>query len=57
VPTQADLIIEAISEDVDAKRDFFAGVVRNAPDDTVVASNTSYLNIFDLAPAGPSNGA
>jgi 3-hydroxybutyryl-CoA dehydrogenase len=52
VPTQADLIIEAISEDVDAKRDFFAGVARNAPDDTVVASNTSYLNIFDLAPAG-----
>lgn len=46
----ADLIIETISEDLDAKRTFYADVARRAPNDTVVASNTSYLNVFDLAP-------
>lgn len=51
-PTDADLIIEAISETVDAKRAFFADVVRNCSADSVVASNTSYLNVFDLAPPG-----
>jgi 3-hydroxybutyryl-CoA dehydrogenase len=47
----ADLILETISEDVDAKRDFLADVARRCPPDAVVASNTSYLNVFDLAPA------
>lgn len=49
-PAQADLIIEAISEDVEAKRSFYADVARSTPDDAVVASNTSYLNVFELAP-------
>lgn len=51
-PADADLIIEAISENIDAKRAFFADVVRNCSADSVVASNTSYLNVFDLAPPG-----
>lgn len=48
---QADLILETISEDVDAKRDFLAEVASRCRPDAVVASNTSYLNVFDLAPA------
>lgn len=45
-----DLVIEAISEDPPAKRAFFAEVAQRAPDDALVASNTSYLNVFELAP-------
>jgi 3-hydroxybutyryl-CoA dehydrogenase len=47
----ADLILETISEDVDAKRAFLADVASRCRPDSVVASNTSYLNVFDLAPA------
>ena len=47
----ADLILETISEDVDAKRTFLADVAGRCRPDAVVASNTSYLNVFDLAPA------
>lgn len=47
----ADLILETISEDVDAKRAFLADVATRSRPDAVVASNTSYLNVFDLAPA------
>lgn len=47
----ADLILETISEDVDAKRAFLADAAARSRPDSVVASNTSYLNVFDLAPA------
>ena len=47
----ADLILETISEDADAKRAFLADVAVRCRPDSVVASNTSYLNVFDLAPA------
>lgn len=50
-PHDVDLVMETISEDVDAKRAFLAAVASRCRPDTVVASNTSYLNIFDLAPA------
>ncbi|MGA6925871.1 MAG: 3-hydroxyacyl-CoA dehydrogenase family protein [Desulfosarcina sp.] len=46
-----DLILETISEDVDAKRAFLADTAGRCRSDAVVASNTSYLNVFDLAPA------
>ncbi len=46
----ADLIIEAIIEDVEAKRDLFHRLSREIGPKTLVSSNTSYLNIFPLAP-------
>jgi 3-hydroxybutyryl-CoA dehydrogenase len=45
-----DLVMESISEDRQIKRAFYEeAAVRCAPG-TIVASNTSYLNIFELAP-------
>ena len=46
-----DLIIEAIVESVDAKRDVFATLERVVGPDTVLASNTSSLCITELAAA------
>ncbi len=47
----ADLIVEAIVEDPDAKTRLFAEVDRHAAPDAILASNTSYLDIFPLVPA------
>ena len=46
----ADLLIEAIIEAPDAKQAFFAEVDALLPPDTVIASNTSYLDVFPLIP-------
>ena len=46
----ADLIIEAIIEDVEAKRELFEEIVLHIGDRTIVASNTSYLDIFRIIP-------
>ena len=46
-----DLVIEAIVENVDAKRDVFATLERVVGPDTVFASNTSSLCITELASA------
>ena len=46
-----DLIIEAIVENVDAKREVFAALEGLVGDDTVFASNTSSLCITELASA------
>lgn len=48
----ATLVIEAITEDPEAKRAVFAELDRLCPPDTVLASNTSYLDVFPLIPAG-----
>ncbi len=45
----ADLIIEAIPEDMAAKADLFAALGRLAKPRTILASNTSYLNVDALA--------
>ncbi len=45
-----DLIIESISEDPAVKAAFYKQVGDICRPDAVIASNTSYLNIFDLAP-------
>ena len=45
----ADVVLETISEDLDAKRDVFAGLVEEAPADALLASNTSGLPITDIA--------
>lgn len=48
----ADLVLESISEDPEIKRSFYATAQTLCRPDAVVASNTSYLDIFQLAPAG-----
>lgn len=46
----AAVVVEAIVERVDAKRDLFERLDRAAPRDAILASNTSYLDIFPLVP-------
>lgn len=46
----ADLVIEAVVEDEDVKKAVFDNISDAAPNDAVIASNTSYLDIFPLLP-------
>jgi len=48
---ESDLAIEAIVEEVEAKRKLFNEMCDHIGNRTIVTSNTSYLNIFSLAPA------
>ncbi len=48
---QADVVIEAIFENLDAKRALLADVERRARPDALLASNTSSLRIADIAAA------
>ncbi len=48
---KADVIIEAIFEDVDAKRDLFAGIESQIKDDAVLATNTSAIPLADISSA------
>jgi 3-hydroxybutyryl-CoA dehydrogenase len=48
---QADLVIEAIPEDLDMKRSIFAELDNLAPEATILASNTSSLPIVRIAAA------
>ncbi len=48
VGKEADLVIEAISEDPEAKKRLFRSLDQICPIRTIFASNTSYLNIFKL---------
>jgi 3-hydroxybutyryl-CoA dehydrogenase len=47
----ADLVIEAIPEDLETKRDLFADVEEHVDDDTVIATNTSSLSVSAIAAA------
>mgnify|MGYP000191632676 CR=1 FL=1 len=47
----ADLVIEAIPENMDLKRSTFARIDRAAPEHTILASNTSTMKISDIADA------
>jgi len=47
----ADVVIEAVPERMDVKRDVYAEVEEHAPDRAVFASNTSSLSITDLSEA------
>ena len=49
--TNADLIVEAIVEKEDIKRTLFSEIDAIAPKNVIIASNTSYLDIFPLVPA------
>lgn len=46
----AEVIVEAIIEDVEAKRELYRRVDACAPPDAVLASNTSHLDVFPLIP-------
>ncbi len=46
----AELIVEAVVEKPEVKRTVFAEIDRTAPMDAIIASNTSYLDIFPLMP-------
>lgn len=47
----AELIVEAIVENPEAKRGLYAQLDAVAPAEAIIASNTSYLDIFPLMPA------
>jgi 3-hydroxyacyl-CoA dehydrogenase len=47
----ADIVVEAVFEDLDLKREMFAAVARAVSPDCVLASNTSTLDIDDMAEA------
>ena len=46
----ADVIVEAIIEQPEAKRTLYAQLDSLLPDGAIIASNTSYLDIFPLVP-------
>jgi 3-hydroxyacyl-CoA dehydrogenase len=46
---QADLVIEAVFEDMDVKREVFGKLDRLAGKDAVLATNTSYLDVNAIA--------
>ncbi|MGE4431213.1 MAG: 3-hydroxyacyl-CoA dehydrogenase NAD-binding domain-containing protein [Sphingobium sp.] len=46
-----DLVIEAVFENLEVKRDVFARLDRIAKPDAILATNTSYLDIDDIAAA------
>jgi len=46
----ADLVVEAVVEDAEVKGALFAAIDRAAPAEAVIASNTSYLDVFPLMP-------
>ena len=47
----ADLAIEAVFEDMEAKKAVFEALERSLPDSAILATNTSYLDIDELASA------
>lgn len=47
----ADLVIEAVPEILDIKHDTFQEVENAAPEDTIIASNTSSLSVTEIASA------
>ena len=44
-----DLIVEAVFENMDVKKDVFARLDKIAKADAILASNTSYLDIDEIA--------
>ncbi|KAI6209313.1 Eukaryotic translation initiation factor 2A [Aphelenchoides besseyi] len=46
---QADLIIEAIVENIEAKQKLFEQVEKDAPQDAIIATNTSSLRLVDIS--------
>lgn len=53
----ADLVVEAVVEDPGIKRAVFAQIDAHAPEKAIIASNTSYLDVFPLIPAARQSRA
>lgn len=51
---EANLVLEAVTEDPEVKRAVFTTIGANAPSSALVASTTSGLDIFELAPDFPA---
>jgi 3-hydroxyacyl-CoA dehydrogenase len=51
----ADVVLETITEDLDAKRSLFADVAEAAPADALLASNTSSIPIAEIAEGAPDH--
>lgn len=49
----ADLAIETVVEEVQAKKDIFARLDAVCPPKTLIASNSSFINIFDITDIRP----
>ncbi|UTF55737.1 3-hydroxyacyl-CoA dehydrogenase family protein [Natronosalvus rutilus] len=49
----ADIVLESVSENLDIKHKLFEAVAAAAPDDAVLASNTSSIQITNIADAVP----
>ena len=49
--SEADLVIEAVFEDMDVKKQVFAKLTEATRPETILASNTSYLDIAEIATA------
>ncbi|MFA9418206.1 3-hydroxyacyl-CoA dehydrogenase family protein [Natrinema sp. HArc-T2] len=47
----ADLVVEAVPEDMDLKKEVFADVEAATSEDTIIASNTSSLSVTEMASA------
>ncbi|MDP9022166.1 MAG: 3-hydroxybutyryl-CoA dehydrogenase [Actinomycetota bacterium] len=47
--SDADLVVEAVPEDLDLKQDVMAKVDDNVAEDTILATNTSSLPVLDIA--------
>lgn len=45
----ADLVIEAVFEDINVKKDIFAALEKIAKPDAILATNTSYLDVNEIA--------
>jgi len=48
---QADIVVEAVYEDIEAKKSVFTALDRHCREDVVLGSNSSSLSILDLAMA------
>jgi 3-hydroxybutyryl-CoA dehydrogenase len=48
----ADFVIESIAEKMDAKKALYEELDTVCPERTILTSNTSYLNIYEVMPAG-----
>jgi len=46
----ADLVVEAIVENIEAKKNLYSELLSCIGPQTIVSSNTSYLNVFPLVP-------
>jgi 3-hydroxybutyryl-CoA dehydrogenase len=47
--SDADLVVEAVPEDMDLKKSVFTDVEAAVPDDAIIGSNTSSLSVTELA--------